>query len=90
MADDAPDLTSLRAAIDALDDQLLGLLAQRLGLARTLGALKPKPGRDPGREAEVIARLTAQGALPAELISLIWQAFFAASDRVQRENCQNS
>jgi|JI7StandDraft_1071085.scaffolds.fasta_scaffold315055_2 chorismate mutase len=85
---DAPDLATLRAAIDVLDDHLLGLLAQRLDLARTLGALKAKPGRDPHREAEIVARLTAQGLVSPELISLIWQAFFAASDHVQRENRQ--
>lgn len=86
MADSFPDLAALRRAIDALDDQLADLLAQRLEVARALGALKPVLGRDPTREAEIMARLAARGPLSPEHISLIWQAFFAASDQVQREN----
>lgn len=78
------ELAALRRAIDALDDQLYALLVQRLDRARALGALKPVGGRDPGREAAIVARLSAHGPLDPELVALIWAAFFAASDKVQQ------
>lgn len=50
----------LRKQIDRLDDRLVVLLHQRVGLARELGKLKRSTGqplRDPGREQEILQRL---------------------------------
>jgi chorismate mutase/prephenate dehydratase len=82
------DIASLRAAIDAVDDRLLALLAERLDLVRTIGRVKAAAGPigpDPQREAAIIDRLAANGALPAAIVAAVWQAVFAASHAVQRE-----
>lgn len=61
-AHDAPaaaELESLRAGIEAVDRQLIELLAQRVELARQAGLLKRAAGLpvlDPAREAAVVRR----------------------------------
>ncbi len=80
------DIEALRRRIDAIDDRLVGLVAQRLEIAEALGKAKATrgcAGRDPAREAEIVARLSATGAAPPELIALVWQALFTASRWVQ-------
>ncbi|MEW5741170.1 MAG: chorismate mutase [Myxococcota bacterium] len=54
------ELERLRAVIDAVDDRLLALLAERAAAVRELWALKAAGGvaqRDPTREAEIRERL---------------------------------
>lgn len=49
-----------RARIDALDDAIVDLLAERAGVVATLWAQKRAAGipvRDPAREAEIFARV---------------------------------
>lgn len=80
------DIEALRLRIDAIDDRLVDLVARRLEIAEALGEAKAAggfTGRDPEREAEIVARLSATGAAPPELIALVWQALFTASRSVQ-------
>ena len=79
-------LRALRDRIDDLDDRLLALLAERLDVVRALGDLKAAhgaTGRDPAREAAILARLAAKQAMPDDVLTLIWTALFTASGRVQ-------
>ena len=61
---ESPDdvLAGYRARIDALDGQLIRLLAERFDITKAVGAHKAEvglPPADPGREAEQVARLRA-------------------------------
>ena len=59
------DIEALRAHIDALDGELLALLARRAALARAVGALKAEqglPARQPAREAALLAERAARAA----------------------------
>ncbi len=53
----SPDLHSRRAAIDALDRELLRLLSERARHAQAIGALKNGPAYRPEREAQVLRRV---------------------------------
>ncbi|HKJ84142.1 MAG TPA: prephenate dehydratase [Mariprofundaceae bacterium] len=57
-------MEELRAGIDAIDDKLLELIKERVGLAREVGSRKHENGESvfyvPSREAEIIRRLTGQ------------------------------
>ena len=51
-------IKTLRSQIDSLDDELLGLLTRRMGLAREVGRLKGKaPAYRPERESEILRRM---------------------------------
>ncbi len=51
-------IKALRSQIDALDDELLGLLKKRMGLAREVGRLKQTaPAYRPERESEILRRM---------------------------------
>lgn len=57
------DLDSLRQGIDAIDAQILRLLAERLALVLEVGAWKREHGRpvyDPERERWILAQLAAR------------------------------
>ena len=78
-----PDLSALRAQIDAVDRQLLVLLNRRAGLALQVGELKKKEGSvvfRPEREAEVIDGLKRDnaGPLKTESIAPIWREIMSA------------
>jgi isochorismate pyruvate lyase len=56
-------LAEARRELDALDDAILSLLAQRAGRVAALAAWKQANGvplRDPAREAQVLDRLAAR------------------------------
>jgi chorismate mutase/prephenate dehydratase len=75
------ELARRRAAIDALDAELVRLLAERAGHAREIGALKGDgPAYRPEREAEVLRRAQAlnPGPLPAESIARIFTEIMSA------------
>lgn len=72
-------LEVLRARIEKTDDAILGLLKQRMGLARAIGVTKAASGLpvlDPAREARVVRRAAARAGelgMPAEEVrSLFW------------------
>ncbi|MGZ5217679.1 MAG: prephenate dehydratase [Caldimonas sp.] len=78
-----PDLGALRAQIDALDAELLGLLNRRAGVARSIGELKRAEGSPafrPEREAAVIDALKAAntGPLPTDSVAPIWREIMSA------------
>jgi chorismate mutase/prephenate dehydratase len=51
-------IKALRSQIDTLDDELLGLLKRRMGLAREVGRLKgTAPAYRPERESEILRRM---------------------------------
>jgi len=58
-----------RQEIDALDTELLRLLNRRAAIACEIAAVKVAaglPAYDPGRESQVLERITAQNAGPFE------------------------
>ena len=72
-------LSRLRRQIEGTDDALLGLIAQRVRLAREIGQHKHRarmPVLDPAREARVVRRIATQArelGLPGEEIrSIFW------------------
>ena len=74
---ETPELRRLRRRIDALDRRLVGLLNDRMELAREAGRAKAEAGRrairDVEREREVLLRVTMAntGPLPqADLLAL--------------------
>jgi len=87
-------LDTLRTRIDALDTQILALLAQRAQTAQAVGDLKhgnrdaaknasnhaPDPVLRPEREAQIIRRLqhANAGPLPAESIAAVWREIISA------------
>ena len=85
MAATAPpaDLESLRAQIDGIDRELLGLLNRRAGVATTIGELKRAEGSPafrPEREAAVIDALKGanDGPLPSASVAPIWREIMSA------------
>jgi chorismate mutase len=80
----AGPLDGPRAEIDAIDDQLLGLLSRRAGIAAGLAGLKAGP-RDAGREAAVLRRLSLAnpGPLPDAAVARIFGEIFRACLDVQ-------
>ncbi|HUH13765.1 MAG TPA: chorismate mutase [Longimicrobiales bacterium] len=73
-------LQSLRARIAAADEALVEILAERLALARAIGAVKREldlPVLDPAREAEVVRRAAErareQGVDPELVRDIVWR-----------------
>lgn len=63
---DAARLQALRGEIDVVDQQLVGLIAQRIEIARKIGEVKRalhKPIIDPKREAEVIRQFVNKASV---------------------------
>lgn len=82
-----PDLASLRAELDRLDDTLHNTLMRRGEVVQQVAALRvkgPVPLR-PGREAAIIRRLLARhaGGLPAFGIVRIWRELLGATTAQQ-------
>ncbi len=82
-----PDLSSLRAELDRLDDTLHNTLMRRAQVVKQVAALRvkgPVPLR-PGREAAIIRRLLARhdGGLPAFGIVRIWRELLGTTTAQQ-------
>jgi chorismate mutase len=74
----APALDAIRRRIDAIDDQLLALVADRLALAREVGRIKGHRHLvRADREAALLARVAA-GSLPPAVARAIWVQLIAA------------
>ena len=84
--EDSADLGEVRSAIDAVDSELLALLAKRYGLSDRVTASKHNRGAfRPGREADLIRKLIAGGDLDPLLVETIWRQIIAFSlDRQKR------
>lgn len=77
-------LADLRGRIDAVDAELVSLLARRVALAGEIGALKAKEGAafyDPVREACVLEKVLDLngGALPETAVRAIYREIISAS-----------
>ena len=86
-----PDtLAEVRQEIDALDSQLIGLLAQRQQLVAQAGRLKPEHDAQaaPERVAQVLKARREQAAaagLSPDVAEAVWQAIIAAFIRFEQE-----
>ncbi|WEF23725.1 chorismate mutase [Paracoccus sp. S3-43] len=83
--DDIPDMATLRAHIDALDEQLVALLAQRHALIARAARIKEQvglPARIDDRVEEVVAnvgRHAASRGLDPVLIQTVWRQLIEAA-----------
>lgn len=85
----APSLASLRAEIDRLDKELVGLLNRRAEIASQIGQIKEAQGLEiwsPAREEEVLGKAMAahDGPLPTETLRLIFRELMSGSRAIQR------
>ncbi|HON39650.1 MAG: prephenate dehydratase [Desulfomonilia bacterium] len=83
------DIDTIRAQIDALDDELLELLRKRFELCVEMGALKGRTNRDafdPSREEAIVQRLTARLSPPltAAMVEKIFMEIFSISRSLQQ------
>jgi chorismate mutase len=89
--DPREELAACRAAIEAVDQQLVALLAERVALGRRTSGLKRAAGLpilDPQREAAVIRRAMEAArshGLPEESVREIFWQVIGLSRRVQEE-----
>lgn len=73
-------LAFFRRLIDVVDDELGDLLARRVALTRATQAHKSDPGRDAGREQQVVARLARRApALGEQRLGRIVHAMITES-----------
>ena len=78
-------MQDVRAGIDALDDQLVDLLVQRVRYVERAAELKPRfgiPADVPARVTEVLERVSARAqgtVLPPELAASLWRDLIAWS-----------
>lgn len=84
-------LAELRAMFDAIDSELLRLVAARRAVSRRMAAVKLEEGlafHDPAREAALLARLRADGCrldVPEALVDPLYLLLLADSLQVQRQ-----
>lgn len=81
---DCRSMAEVRAGVDALDAQLVELLAQRFGYMRAAARLKPERSqvRDEVRKAAVIAAVRARAealGVPGEVAAELWERLVEAS-----------
>ena len=83
------DIKEIRKRIDATDEQLAGLLAERMTLAADVAAYKKENGMvvyDAQREKEVIERVSrAAGETFAPYIAEIYETIMNASKDYQND-----
>lgn len=83
-----PDLASLRAEIDRLDDSIHGLVMQRAAIVQRLTSSRAKgvgPAVRPGREAKILRRLLARhsGPFPRAALVQVWRALINGHTAMQ-------
>ena len=82
-----PDCTTMaevRAGVDAVDRELVALLARRFAYMDAAARIKPARAavRDEARKAQVIANARAAAlavGLPADVVAALWEALVEAS-----------
>ncbi len=82
--EDCETMAEVRVGVDALDRELMRLIAVRFGYMRAAARIKPERGhvRDETRKAQVIANVREDArreALPDEAIADIWDRLVEAS-----------
>jgi chorismate mutase-like protein len=86
-------LNVLRDQIDAIDDKLLHLLIERVGVVERVGEIKNlKHSREsiirPGREAAMIRRVAkeAKGKLPESVVALMWRLIISSAINIEEKS----
>jgi isochorismate pyruvate lyase len=84
LASECQTMAEVRAGVDALDLELVALLARRFGFMDAAARIKPGRDqvRDEARKAQVIANASAAAAaagLPAGLAEAIWEVLVESS-----------
>src|SRR5690606_30757395 len=82
--EDCQTMAEVRSGIDALDAELVGLLARRFAYMRAAARIKPSRDavRDEARKAEVIANAVARAGelgIPAATVAEIWDRLVEGS-----------
>ncbi len=83
------DLTSLREAIDKIDEDLLISIRKRMELSKKVGLFKKNKGievKDPEREAKILKQLEEKSNImniDEKLVSEIWNVIFEFSRKKQ-------
>jgi chorismate mutase len=85
------DLAELRLRIDAVDQQILKLLHERIRLVMSVGEYKRERGMpvyDPARERALLERLSqaAEPPLDAETIRRIFERLIDESRRIEQHH----
>ncbi|WP_294390727.1 chorismate mutase [uncultured Sphingomonas sp.] len=83
-------MVEVRAGVDALDRDLVALLARRFGYMRAAARIKPERGmvRDEGRKAQVIANAVAAAErmdVPTPIVATMWEDLVEASIAYEME-----
>jgi isochorismate pyruvate lyase len=81
---DCTTMTEVRAGVDALDRELVALLARRFAYMDAAARIKPERGhvRDEARKTQVIANARAAAealGLPGDVIADLWDQLVEAS-----------
>jgi len=84
-------LDELRDQIEVLDEALLRLLNERMGLSLEIGKIKRREGReiyDPAREERLLAVLSDQneGPMTDDALEAIYRAVLKASREIQQSS----
>jgi isochorismate pyruvate lyase len=84
-------MDEVRQGVDALDAQLVELLAQRFAYMRAAARIKPERGqvRDEARKAQVIANARARAealGLPGDVIAALWDRLVEGSIAYEYEH----
>ena len=82
-------ILGLRQRIDELDEEIIQLLKERMGISKEVGRLKEQldiPVEDKNRENDIIVRLTQQAGrnLSEQQLIRIFSAVFKSSKQVQK------
>lgn len=82
--DDCRTMAEVRAGVDALDAELIRLLARRFGYMRAAARIKPERGqvRDEARKAQVIANARGHAraaGIPEDVVDALWEQLVEAS-----------
>jgi isochorismate pyruvate lyase len=82
--EDCQTMPEVRAGVDALDAELVALLAKRFGYMRAAARIKPTRDavRDEARKASVIAAAIAEAEahdIPADVVADIWERLVEGS-----------
>lgn len=77
-------MADVRAGVDALDRQLVELLAVRFGFMRAAARIKPERSmvRDEARKTQVITaarQIAAETGVPEDLVSEFWEQLVETS-----------
>ncbi len=86
-----PELDTLRAEIDALDQQILDLVAARVRVVLRVGELKRRlglPVYDPERERAMLERLAERATPPLDLATIrrIFERLIDESRRLEQNH----